>query len=122
MPDTDTDTDIACRIGPDWGTLTPAQRDRLTRLDADLATRKPILGIELRTAAVRAVVRWWRGEITLEDAGAVLADARREEERARAVVRALGVSALGEGRSQSGTAAALGIDRMALLKWAGLRD
>ncbi|MEV0766565.1 hypothetical protein [Nocardia sp. NPDC050435] len=75
----------------------------------------------LRQAAAEAAERYRRGELSLEQIGARLAEARRAEAAARAAARIAGVLAVRSGGSKAGTAAALGVDRMALLKWLGER-
>lgn len=114
--------DTAARLGDEWDTLTPQQRDTLTRLDEGLCTRKPVLSPNMRTEALHAVVQMWRGDITLEAAGEAVEAAKWEKERAYAVARALGVATLEETGQQSDTARTLSVDRQALLKWAGLRS
>jgi hypothetical protein len=101
-----------------WAELDTAQRDQLGRTAEQVRALHP--GDEpLQHVALAAVVRYWRGTLTLEDAGAQLSQARRAEAEARAVARQLGILAVGDGGSVLGTANTLGIDRQALLKWLG---
>jgi transcriptional regulator of acetoin/glycerol metabolism len=75
----------------------------------------------LRRAALTAATHFSDGTLTIEDIGAQLAQARHAEAEARAAARMVGILAVENGATKSGTAAKLGIDRMALLTWLGLR-
>ncbi|MFE4461450.1 hypothetical protein ACFROC_29210 [Nocardia tengchongensis] len=105
-----------------WDTLDAERRSQFAAIAEQVHALYPKPDDDfLRRATLAAVVRYWRGNLSLEDAGARLAQARRAEAEARAVARQLGTLAVGDGGSQAGTAAKLGVDRQALLKWLGLR-
>lgn len=75
----------------------------------------------LQREVLEAVARYRCGELTLEDIGAALAQARRADAVARAVARQVGVLAVANQEKETQVAAKLGVDRMALRGWLGKR-
>jgi len=107
-------------LGPAWDELSAEQRQRFATVVDDVDSRYPDPDDQpLRDAALFAAVQWMLGEITAEQAGAALRDARTREELARAAARQVAVMAVQDGATEAGTARAVGVERAALRTWLG---
>jgi hypothetical protein len=114
--------DLTAWLGPAAEDLTDEQRDRFDAEAQRIAERYPDPDEQPeRDAALSAVVQYLLGETTPDEVRRALIDARMAQARAFAAALAVGTMLVGDGSKKAPAAAAVGVDRMSLLKAIGER-
>ncbi|GAA2360720.1 hypothetical protein Cme02nite_37990 [Catellatospora methionotrophica] len=114
--------DLRPFLGPAWDQLTPDQRDRVAEENDRIHARYADPDQEdEHQAALNAAVEYLLGEVTIDDAGASYAAARREAARLLVPARQIAAMASADGMPDAQAARRSGVDRMTLLKDLGKR-